>query len=486
MKKKKIIVCTAVLISICTFLCGCTDIGLGSQSVLRPPRATGNEAALQAILNKETGSLYTLKYPQTGAYRAAVNFFDDVDFLSAAQKSGKEQKLNSDQLKKYAVAFYSIDNDSGSQMYISFMERKNDKWKQMGKFPNAGSGVDRIIYDDITGDGKGEFIVGWQSYSSELNNLTVYTIDNGELREMTVDESYSDMLVEDFSDDSVKDIMMISLRTDKTPSSANLLQYDKNSMRPMSSVSAELDSDVVSFQKVAYGSVDGKNYGAVMDCKKEDGNYVTQVLYYSGDKEDGAMAKLVKPLTPEIPGDPDSPDAPAGPSFEDNPTVRKDLITSRDINNDNIIEVPVVRALFSPTDQSFGDVCNLTEWKQADAKTGKLVTKISTVIDYADGYYMAFPEKWNSAVTGFYETESRTLSFYMWNNETLSVGDKLVTIHRFKRSDWEKSEHSGYVALLSEETKDKDYVIAAELFSTAAQDSINISEKELEKNVAML
>ena len=95
---------------------GCADIGLGSQSILRPPRATGNEAALQEILNKEAGPSYTLKYPQTGDYRAAVTFFDEVNFLSAQtnndnndSKTG-EQNLKPEQIKKYAIAFYSIDN----------------------------------------------------------------------------------------------------------------------------------------------------------------------------------------------------------------------------------------------------------------------------------------------------------------------------------------------------------------------------------------
>lgn len=474
----KILKCIAVLLLICISMSGCADIGLGSQSVLRPPRATGNEAALQEILNKEAGASYTLKYPQTGEYRAAVTFFDEVNFLSAETNKDKdssktnEQSLKPEQIKKYAIAFYSIDNETGSQMYVSFMERKDQKWRQMGKFPNSGSGVDRVLYQDITGDGKGEFLIGWTSYSSSLNSLTAYSVDNGDLREMTVDETYSDLLVENFTGDMVKDVLLLSLRTDKTPSTANLLQYDRDSKRPKTSVSIELDSDVVSFQKIAYGKIDSERSGVFVDCKKEDGNYVTQVLHYEAKTE-----KLLTPLTP-------LDDGTKTPSV--NPTIRKDIITSRDINNDGKIEVPIVSPLFSAQGQNLGDVCNITAWMQINSETGTLENKMNTVIDYADGYYFVVPTRWVGKVTGMYNHESRVLYFYMWNSETASIGDKLLEIHRFRRTDWEKSDHSESVKLLSDETKGKDYVIAGQIFTTYSDDSININDAELEKCVRLV
>ncbi len=477
MTKGRIIRGAAAVTAACALMSGCSDIGLGSQSILRPPRATGNEAALQEILNKEAGASYTLKYPQAGDYRSAVSFFDEVNFLSTQQtKNGStaEQSLKEDQIKKYAVAFYSVDNETGSQMYVSFMERTNKKWKQIGKFSNPGSGVDRVIYQDITGDGKGEFLVGWTSYNSTLNSLTAYTMDNGDLREMTVDESYSDILVENFTGETVRDIMLISLRTDKKPSSANLLQYDRDSKRPMTSVTAELDSGVVSFQKIVFGKIHKDQSGVVMDCKKEDGNYVTQVLCY-----DKKTQKLLTPLTPQT-NDPKVVSV--------NPTIRKDLITSRDINDDGVIEVPVVSSMFSSPDQNLGDVCNLTTWIQINAESGQTENKLNTLINYADGYYFAFPTRWISKVTAMYDNENRIIYFYMWNSETASVGDKLLEIHRFRKTDWQKSKsgEGNYVKLLSEENKDKDYVIAGRLFTTAAQDSLNINDAELEKCIRLI
>ena len=74
----------------------------------------------------------------------------------------------------------------------------------------------------------------------------------------------------------------------------------------------------------------------------------------------------------------------------------------------------------------------------------------------------------------------------MWNSETASLGDKLLEIHRFRRSEWDKAEQNNYVMLLSDQTKGKDYVIAGQIFSTAAKDVLNISKAELERNVKLL
>lgn len=460
-------------------LTGCGDFGVGNQSMLRPPRATGNEAALQAILSEVVGTSYTLKYPQKGDYRSAVSFFDDIDFHMEGDGSSR-QEVEADKKKKYAAAFYSVDNDS--RMNISIMARDGQKWKCLGSFSNSGVGVDRIIYADITDDGKGEFIVGWNSYRQEKNYLTVYTVENDSIREMVIDETYTDLMIDDITDDGMKDLMLLSLRHDKSPATVKLLQYDKSVKRPMTKDGVDLYAEINSFQKIAFGKVadttktDQKSKrfdsGLVIDSRNNDGRYQTDVICF-----DKKIGKLVMPLTPDAGED-------AAPY--ENPTSRKEIISSRDINNDGIIEIPVVTDMFSSNTISYGEACSLSTWKQINPATNKLDSKISTVFNYNDGYYYIFPNRWVTRVSCLSDTESRTLTFYMWNSETASLGDKLLEIHRFRRSEWDKAEQNNYVMLLSDQTKGKDYVIAGQIFSTAAKDVLNISKAELERNVKLL
>ena len=109
-----------------------------------------------------------MKYPQKGEFRSAVNIFEDSD--------GTE----------YAAALYSTDNDS--RMHVTIMvhdkDKEKDKWRSLGSCSNSGTGVDRIIYRDITSDGKGEFLIGWSGYNPGVNNLVVYSLYSDTVREM--------------------------------------------------------------------------------------------------------------------------------------------------------------------------------------------------------------------------------------------------------------------------------------------------------------
>lgn len=429
---------------------GCSDVGFGSQSMLRPPRATGNEAALQKILTEQAGSSYTLKYPQNGEYRSAVNIFKGEDD------------------KEYAVAFYSTDNDS--KMNISIMEHSENEWKHLKSFTNAGVGVDRIIYRDINSDGIGEFLVGWSTYNAGVNNLMGYVVENDSVREMRINENYSEIVISDITGDKTDDIVLLSLRMNQTQSSAKLLQYSEQDKQPISKFAMELDSDVISFTNIISGKIDKNTVGIVIDGENASGQFSTQVIYF--DKENQTLAD---PLFTET-----------EPGQTKNITQRKEVITARDIDSDGIIEVPVVSDMSAPKGVKAGDICSCTAWRQLNTQDGTMSTKINAVINYLDGYYFVIPERWGTDVTALSDNENRILTFYVWDSKTASLGDKLLEIHRFNRSDWDKAEQSEYIMLQSVKNNGREYIIAAQIFKTAANDKLNIQKNELESSVKMI
>lgn len=449
-KVKKLIKCAFSAFLTAAMLCGCSDIGFGSQSMLRPPRATGNEAALQEILSEVAGSSYTLKYPQTGDYRSAVNIFKGEDD------------------KEYAAALYSTENDS--KMNISIMEHDEKEWKLLKSFSNPGVGVDRIIYRDINSDGKAEFIVGWTSYTSGINSLGVYSLENETVREMRMEETYSDLVITDLTGDKTDDIVLLSLRYNQTPSTAKLLQYSEQEKRPISKFAFDLDSEVTSFTNVTCGKIDSKTTGIVIDGENASGQYSTQVIYY-----DKKTQSLTDPLITET-----------DPGQKRNITLRKEVITARDIDGDGVIEVPVISDMSAPKDVKAGEICSCTAWRQVDTETGSMNTKMNAVINYTDGYYFVMPTRWGADVTALSDSENRILTFYIWNSDTASLGDKLLEIHRFNRSDWDKAEQSNYVMLQSVKKNGREYIIAAQMFEAASIGSLNIRKDELENNVKLI
>lgn len=429
------------------FAGGCSDAGFGNDTLLKPPRATGDEAKIQDIISEQAGGDYTLKYPQNGENRSAV----------IMRKSENE---------KYAVALYSTENDS--MLNVSVISYEDDDWKCIGTFNNSGTGVDCVIFDDIDSNGDDEIIIGWSTYDQNKKMLSAYSFENETVREMTIDETYSDIEVEDITGDNVDDIILLSLSTSKSASQAKVLQYSENEKRPITKLKAlTLDSDVTEFSNVAVGKIDKGTKGIVIDGKKSGDILTTQIIYY-----DKKQNMLVNPLVETLDDDKIT-----------NVTNRKDSVTSRDIDGDGIIEVPVVTQMSASPDKDAASVCSLTSWKQISTADKSLQTKMSAVINYNDGYYFVMPDKWkNGAVTALSDADTRQLTFYVWNSSTGSFGDRLLILYRYTKYEWSDIDKRALLKLDNVKDKSNNAVFAAQIFNTKTQDKLNITEQEVKNS----
>ena len=450
--KSKLTMRTAALIfaaAAATGLSGCSDIGFGEQVLLRPPRATGDKAAIQTAIEGQAGGSYTLKYPQKGQYRSAITMFDIA---------GGE----------YALAFYSTDSDS--KLNVSVIAGKDEQWDCIGSFSNKGTGVDRVIFKDVNNDGKEDIIVGWNNYATGRNTLSIYSVENNAVREMTVDETYNEMMLADITGDKSEDLVIITLSTAQSGSNLLVMQYSDQEKRPIGKYAVELDPEVKEFTGVFYDKIDSGVNGIILDGEKAGSMRTTQVVYF--DKADN---ELKNPLLTVSENDTYS-----------NPTTRKDVISARDFDSDGIVEVPVITPLSASPKDKAGAVCSLTSWKQLRTNDGSLQTKMNTVINYNDGYYFIMPDAWTGNVTALSDPAKREVSYYVWNSKTGSVGDKILSIERFGASDIEQAKKDGYVPLGLELSDGTDAVIAAKLFKTNTSDELNLDQSELEKCIKAL
>lgn len=451
MKINRIMKAVAACMISSAMLAGCSDISFGEQTLLRPPRATGDKAEIQTVIKEQAGSSYMLKYPQSGDYRSAVTMFE----------AGKDNK-------EYAVALYSTENDS--KLNISVIAHDENKWECLGSFSNAGTGVDRIMFEDINNDGDKEILIGWSTYNSVQNTLSAYALENDTVREMAIDESYTELVIADITQDKSEDIVLLSLRNNQTPSTAKVLQYSEQEKRPIGKFVLELDSDVTAFANVECGKISGNKSGIVIDGEKSGGLLTTQVLWFDTKKQE-----LCNPLVTVN-------DA----GTLTNVTTRKDVITSRDIDDDGIIEVPVVSQMSAPTDTDASTVCSVTSWRELNTKDGSLNVKLNTVMNYTDGYYFVMPESWSGSVTAISDAENRRMDFYIWSSKTSSIGDKLLSVYRFTGSEWNKAEQDDFVMINGTKSNGTESVIAAEIFHTDSKDELNISKKEVKSSIVLI
>ncbi len=570
--KNKAVIKTALMMTALVGLSGCSGITTGSDSLMRPPRATGDKAAIQDIISAEAGGSYTLKYPQKGENRSAITLRNE----------------NTDD--EYAIALYATENETKLNVSVITYSAAENVWKCIGTYTNMGSGVDRILFEDINGDKTDDVIIGWTSYNSSQKNLTAYSFKEDEVYEMVMDETYDELIVTDLTADMSDDLLLLSLSTQEKASTATLLQYSEPDKRPVGKYSLELDSDVIAFSNIVAGDavvtpsgkkttaagaksensrstssqqseISGKQESSrqseasgkqessrqseasgkqessqrsetsgkqessqrseasgkqessrmtetsgqeqtsrtqesskasnpsepsvpeessgkeddrsekgtmqtavVIDGKRNDNSYCTQIVYY-----DAVHDELTNPLVPLRMN--------SNMQYS-NPTQRSEAVFSRDVNGDDIIEIPMIKQMNAAVDENGASVCNQIEWSQYNAVEKKLNTVMMTVQNLKDGYYVVMPERWNGSVTARTDAETREMTFYIWTAKTSSLGDKLLTISRFTEQQWKEAGQERYIQL-DIQSENRKAVFAAQLFHTNADDSLNISADEL-------
>lgn len=568
---------------------GCSDAAMGSDSLLRPPRATGDKAAIQDIITNEAGGSYSLKYPQKGENRSAIIMRNE----------------NTDD--EYALALYATENDTKLNASIITYEPDKKEWKCLGTYANTGSGVDRVMFCDINGDKREEIIIGWTAYNSTQKSLTAYSFKSDEVYEMSINETYDELVIDDITNNKCDDLVLLLLSTQETPSTATLLQYSEQDKRPVSTCSLELASDVIAFSNIVVGDVAirpettlstatgdkpesgsssqaaempsaddrsikaeasaiqnsrpatasvseedvsmpeesvpsvsddtedsvpeggqdtednvpevsedtedsvpevsqntedsvpeggqdtedsevsadtqktappgqgaiiGMKRGVLVDGKRSDSTFCTQMIYFDVEQDE-----LIDPINPA--------DVRGTSGSYINPTGRSEAIFCRDIDGDGVLDIPVVSQMNASVDESGASVCNQVAWSNYDMIGKKLVPALYTVMNVKDGYYVRLPDRWNGHVTARSDAETRELSFYLWNSKTSSLGDKLLTIYRFTEQQWTEESQETYI-LPDVPTENSKAVLAAQIFKTNADDSLNLTAEEVKTLVFAL
>ena len=136
-------------------------------------------------------------------------------------------------------------------------------------------------------------------------------------------------------------------------------------------------------------------------------------------------------------------------------TQRSLNITSRDINGDKILEIPMVNLLPGTPTQNASDTAYLTDWHQYDAGTNTLVRVMSTVTNSTDGYWFLIPDMWKDQITTEQDVSDRSLCFKRWiapeeNRAEGSSGVTLLEIRVFTADQWgEEQEADGYFQILT-------------------------------------
>lgn len=398
---------SALCLLLVFLLSGCSAMSFESTDIMCPPKATGNKAQIQKLIDKQTSGDYTLKYPKNGLNRSSI-IMQDIDADDDEE----------------AVAFYA-DKD-GADIHALFVECKDDDYSVINDVQLDATSVDRIDFADIDGDNIDEILIGYSTSTSSQSILNVFSYD-GDITKLDISCSYSSLVTGDFNSDKNEDVLLISLFSGDIAAQAKLMIYNNGGLSELSST--ELDSDVTSLAATTYGQISYGTYGAVIDGITTTGDYTTQVVYF-----DPSVPSLLNPLY----------------SYSGySQTRRSTQVCSLDFDNDELIDIPICSFMGYDSSEDTDTVSRKIDWSNLDTSSYYLDTTKSAIICPADGYLLTMPGKWDGSVTARYDEDARQTTVYVYEyvDGYLQMTDELINIKAYFEDDFEKDD-TGYIEFL--------------------------------------
>lgn len=278
--KTKSVKCILGILIMSLLFSGCTLVDLFSaETLLKAPKLTGENAALQASFEEAVGTDIGLFTPLSGEYRASYILFD-------ANFDGEEE----------AIVFYSL-NSNKSVIHMHLLTKHNGTWHSVADVIGSGTGVYKVDFFNIDESSELEIAVMWSADDSKRDKtLSLYKINS--LTDISGDNltSLATILVSDYvnidlDNDAADELlyMYYSLNDDIHLSGVRLMDYDieQGSLVPLSEIA--FDIQIYSYVNIqSEKSEDG--YRFYLDCLLSNNTYITELIFYSFE-----MASLTVP-----------------------------------------------------------------------------------------------------------------------------------------------------------------------------------------------
>lgn len=378
----KLALASAVLL----LLSGCFS---GGESLYKLPKAPEDYYDLQGAIDAVLDMGYEYSAPVSGNNRQAVRLVD----------------LDGDG-ELEAVAFFKTEGDKPLRVYI--FKKVNGEYKNVAVITGDGSAIDSIEYVQLDGQGNLEILVGWQVSDQITKALTAYSTDNYVIRELMV-ANYTEYRTLDLDNDTVPELVI--LRHDEVNKKGIAQIYNYIDGQFILDGEAPMSDGIETIKRIKTGELE-PGIAALFVAgafEKNGADIVTDIFAYRG-------REFVNVAMPEG-------------SAVSNETIRYYTIYATDIDKDGVLELPRTERLPS---YGTGDAIEyyIIHWYNITLD-GRIVDKLVTYHNNADGWYLVLPEQWSEnicisradSVSG-----ERALVFSKYNGEN-EPPLKLLTIY---------------------------------------------------------
>ena len=286
-----------------------------------------------------------------------------------------------------ALAFFRLSNGE-KPLKIYVFHPREDSYELASIIESSGTAIDSIYYEDLTGDGRKELIVGWK-ISSDVQTVTVYDMRPGPVQLMQ--STYTRLSFQELNGDGIPSLLLLRTNSDNQPV-AEFCSWQEGALSvshrcTLSSTMAELSQQ-----------------GRVKSGVLQDG---TPALFVTGVEESAWMVtdiltvkngELVNILLSDV----------TGVSSEIAPFSS---LYPEDINGDGITEVPHPEPI-PDWGNVGGDPCRRIDW-YTYTSDGTKAAVVSTYHSVEDGWYLRLPDVWKDQIliTRTAGTEEVTVTF---------------------------------------------------------------------------
>lgn len=440
--KLKAVLSATILSAFILSASGCSLTDFSSESLLRPPKTTGDEAEIEQLIADCAKDGYTLKYPKNGNYRSAIIMND----------------LDGDETEE-AIAFFR-EKDDVTRIHMLVMYNDNNEWKLSSDYITETTDIDCVDFSDVNGSGSLEILIGYATYTPNINFMSCYTYDNGTTAEIKSGQNYSSFYCGDFNSDSKNEIMMLSLFTTEAEAKATMLDYNKDNNLLYAKATVVMDPNVVKYKTIALSDLGENTTGVVVDGLSANNELCTQIVYFNKE-----LSLLRNPLYKEK---------------TRNITQRSCTIISSDIDEDNIVEIPTVSKLPSSKAEQQDTIADRLVWNNFSIQNEAFSAKANLIANYNQGYTLKMPDKWlNNTVTAVINSEENTMTVYEWNKNKL--GDKLFEIKVFNTTDWDSGKDNDEYTLIY-----KDNINAYTFINSNTKSQYSLTDDEIKTAFSIL
>lgn len=408
MLQKKLMLFAAVLS--CLTLSGCTGMSFTVDGLLGAPKLTEEQGEIHEALLADVGGSVTLKYPRNGANRSAF-VIADID----------------DEPTEEALVFYeySVGGGADDGIRVNLLDKdENGKWHAVKELAGAGTEVDRVIISQMGDKNKYNVLVGYQSVTGGECALEIYSYSDGDFKRVHSD-TYSVLDTLDINYDGYREIVTIQ----KQNAADNGMVYAKASLLDnvdgefVKTEGIDMCSNVQSYVNTCSGLLNREHEAIFIDGVNSDGNLQTEVVYYRYSSLQNPMAQRSQKLLPMC--------------------TRPMGYYSTDVDSDGIVEIPSTRAMTGYEKAVADEMLYMTTWNIYE-DFYELTEKYHGYYSISNGYFFAFPNRWNDEVTVKRDPETKELVFYRFDGDINTSNSEIMRIAVVNRKDSQAFINDGY------------------------------------------